>query len=237
MGRGISFISDKLNIIGGALSGIFVLVMGLIVTYEVIMRYVFRSPTIWVLEISIYLTIGSVFLGGGYALKEKMHINVDVITRYLSQRNQVLLQIISLFNRHLLFCFDLVWCGNDHHFPSYVGSFSHDIGNTGGHSAQFHSHRGSADPAGGNTADPGGDWGLEKNLSGRGKLVGEKPSPLVVFGSVYFFFGLVLFPKARPFGACPSYFYSHLWRGAHRFLPGDDGPHRFLFYLRWRSSP
>jgi len=110
MGRVISFTSDKLNTIGGALSGLCVLVMGLIVTYEVIMRYVFRSPTIWVLEISIYLTIGSVFLGGGYALKEKMHINVDVITRYLSQRNQVLLQIISLFITGI-YCFVLTWFG------------------------------------------------------------------------------------------------------------------------------
>ena len=110
MVRWIGILSDKLNKVGGALGGIFILVMGIIVTYEVMMRYVFRAPTTWVLEISIYLTIGSVFLGGGYALKEKMHISVDVITRHFSQRNQVLLQIMCLFITGI-YCVVLTWFG------------------------------------------------------------------------------------------------------------------------------
>jgi TRAP-type mannitol/chloroaromatic compound transport system permease small subunit len=56
----ISFTSGTLNKIGGAVSGIFILILGVIVTYEVVMRYVFDAPTIWVLEISIYLNIASV---------------------------------------------------------------------------------------------------------------------------------------------------------------------------------
>ncbi len=118
MGRAIGFISDKLNTAGGVLSGISVLLMGIIVTYEVVMRYVFRAPTTWVLEISIYLTIGSVFLGGGYALKEKMHINVDVVTRYFSQRTQVLLQVICLLITGI-YCAVLTWFGAEMALKSF----------------------------------------------------------------------------------------------------------------------
>jgi hypothetical protein len=38
LNRWVGFVSDKLNLAGGALGGICILVMALIVTYEVIMR-------------------------------------------------------------------------------------------------------------------------------------------------------------------------------------------------------
>jgi len=59
--RWIHPLSDKLNLFGDALSGIFLLIMALIVTYEVIMHFLFHSPTKWVLKIDILLCIGSVF--------------------------------------------------------------------------------------------------------------------------------------------------------------------------------
>ena len=101
---------DKLNMLGVTLSGISILVMGIIVTYEVIMRYFFKAPTTWVLEISIYLCIASVFLAGGYAMKEKRHIQVDVVTRRFSSRNQILLQLECLLLT-LIYCAVLTWKG------------------------------------------------------------------------------------------------------------------------------
>lgn len=118
MNSWIGHLSNKINILGGTLSGIFILVIGLIVTYEVIMRYFFRSPTTWVLEISIYLSIGCVFLAGGYALKEKMHIHVDVLTRRFSSQNQILLQLMCLFMT-LLYCFVLTWKGAEMAITSF----------------------------------------------------------------------------------------------------------------------
>jgi C4-dicarboxylate transporter DctM subunit len=110
MMKWMSFISGKFNKGAGAISGIFILIMGLIVTYEVIMRYVFASPTTWVLEISIYLNIASVFLAGGLTLRDKMHIRVDSLTCRFSNRNQILLQLISLI-LGLVYCFVLTWKG------------------------------------------------------------------------------------------------------------------------------
>jgi C4-dicarboxylate transporter, DctQ subunit len=106
----IGFVSDKLNIAGGALSGISILVAALIVTYEVIVRYIFQSPTTWVLEISIYLCLASVFLAGGYALREHAHIDVDVVVRKLPIEDQKLIRIIG-FLLVLVYCLVFTWKG------------------------------------------------------------------------------------------------------------------------------
>lgn len=110
MRKTLIFVSDKLNNAGGFLSGLSILVIGCIVSYEVVMRCFFKAPTSWVLEISIYLCLASVFLAGGYALKEKHHINVDVVTSKLSPRNQILFQIISLVMA-LIYTLVLTWKG------------------------------------------------------------------------------------------------------------------------------
>jgi C4-dicarboxylate transporter, DctM subunit len=110
LGSVLGFLSDKINTCGSFLSGLFILVMGVIISYDVTMRYLFHDPTNWVLEISIYLCIGSVFLAGGYALKEKSHIQVDAFTKRLSKRNQILFELISLLLT-LLYCSVLTWKG------------------------------------------------------------------------------------------------------------------------------
>jgi len=49
----------------------------LIVSYEVIMRYVFDAPTIWVFD-TTYMIYGTVFmLGAAYALHKGAHIRTD----------------------------------------------------------------------------------------------------------------------------------------------------------------
>jgi C4-dicarboxylate transporter DctM subunit len=110
--RALGYVSDRINTAGSFLSGVFILVMGVIITYDVTMRYLFRAPTTWVLEISIILCLGSVFLAGGYALKEKNHIQVDALTQRLARRNQILLELISLLLT-LVYCIVLTWKGGE----------------------------------------------------------------------------------------------------------------------------
>jgi C4-dicarboxylate transporter DctM subunit len=119
LGRGIGFLSEKINTFGSFVSGLFILVMGVIISYEVVMRYLFSAPTSWVLEISINLCIGSVFLAGGYALKEKSHIQVDALTQKFSKRNQILLELICLLLT-LLYCSVLTWKGAETAIHSFL---------------------------------------------------------------------------------------------------------------------
>ncbi|OPY92607.1 MAG: Sialic acid TRAP transporter permease protein SiaT [Syntrophaceae bacterium PtaU1.Bin231] len=119
MKKRLGWLSDKLNLAGGFLGGLCILIMGCIVTYEVLVRYLFDAPTTWVLEISIYLCIASVFLAGGYALREKHHIQVDLITSKLSQPNQVLFQAVSLFMA-LVYTVILTWKGGEMTIHSFL---------------------------------------------------------------------------------------------------------------------
>ncbi|MCP4718157.1 MAG: TRAP transporter small permease subunit [Desulfobacteraceae bacterium] len=66
-----------------------------ITTLEVIMRYVFKSPTIWAWDINIQIFATITFLGGGYALLEKGHVTVDVLTLNMSPRKRAILHILT----------------------------------------------------------------------------------------------------------------------------------------------
>jgi C4-dicarboxylate transporter, DctM subunit len=94
----------------GLLGGILVLLNGLFVTYEVIMRYVFNSPTTWVLETTIYLIIAATFISLAYVMLEKGHVKVDFVTVHLSHKTAALLETsTSVFG--ILYCMVLGWQG------------------------------------------------------------------------------------------------------------------------------
>ena len=60
----------------------------LIVSYEVVMRYFFNSPTLWAWDVNIQLFAIMVFLGGGYALMQNGHVRVDLWYGKLSTRGK-----------------------------------------------------------------------------------------------------------------------------------------------------
>jgi len=92
----------------GLLGGILITLNGVFVTYEIIRRYVFNSPTIWVFEVTIYVVIASTFLAFAYVLMEKAHVKVDFITNHLSPRTVTLLEIVTS-SLAILFCLVLDW--------------------------------------------------------------------------------------------------------------------------------
>ncbi|RLI06801.1 ABC transporter substrate-binding protein [Candidatus Bathyarchaeota archaeon] len=65
------------------------------VVYEVIMRYFFRSPTEWVFETSLFLFGAMMIIGGCYVLKERRHVNMDVLYSRLPLRTRALLDVIT----------------------------------------------------------------------------------------------------------------------------------------------
>lgn len=64
-------------------------------TYEVLMRYAFNQPTIWVHE-SSYLLFGMQYaLAGAYGLLHGAHVRVDVIYTKLSMRARSAVDVIT----------------------------------------------------------------------------------------------------------------------------------------------
>lgn len=76
-------------------SSAFVLAIVVITCYEVISRYVFNSPTIWTVDIGIYLLLWLAFLSMGYLQKQGKHIHVDLVISHLSEGTRAILDVAS----------------------------------------------------------------------------------------------------------------------------------------------
>jgi C4-dicarboxylate transporter DctM subunit len=91
----------------GFLAGCILLVMALITGYEVIVRYVFNSPTHWTLDLSIYLLIWFSYASLSSLQKANRHVRVDLIVSRLSVRTQalwdIMTKVIFLFFTFLMF--------------------------------------------------------------------------------------------------------------------------------------
>ena len=64
-------------------------IIGLIITYEVVMRYVFLNPTRWVEESARVLQVYAVFLACAWLVGKRKHIRITVVTGLLGPRIQL----------------------------------------------------------------------------------------------------------------------------------------------------
>lgn len=84
----------------------------LIIFYEVILRYIFLSPTLWVNEASLWLG-GFIYVSAGlYAMQQRSHIRIfiiyDVVPLWLRRVFDIISTICVFF-----FAFWLIWGGYD----------------------------------------------------------------------------------------------------------------------------
>ena len=86
---------DKLVKYSGYLASALFISIGFIVSYEVIMRYLFNSPTIWVNEVSRFLQIWATYLALTYSFHKKDFIRITVIYDRLNENGKKLLDFIS----------------------------------------------------------------------------------------------------------------------------------------------
>ena len=83
--------------------GCYVLLIAMIlVPYEVVMRYIFNSPTSWSMEMTQFLFCTMVALGGGWNLLTGSHVNVDIIYNRFGIRKRAIISILTSF---ILFTF------------------------------------------------------------------------------------------------------------------------------------
>ena len=67
-------------------SGILLLVLAVINSYAVCLRYLFNSPIDWSLSVSSFLMISAVFLSGAYTLRVDGHVFVNLFLMKLSPK-------------------------------------------------------------------------------------------------------------------------------------------------------
>ncbi|MHB8090713.1 MAG: TRAP transporter small permease subunit [Syntrophales bacterium] len=86
----IRAIIEKSNLYLGIISGMGILFMGLILTYEVVCRYIFNAPTIWTQEVSIYLFMWTMLAASSYTLQTGKHVRVDLLLEKMRVRTRLL---------------------------------------------------------------------------------------------------------------------------------------------------
>jgi TRAP-type mannitol/chloroaromatic compound transport system permease small subunit len=86
----VEFISEW----SGRVVSWFCLALVLVIVYEVILRYVFNSPTIWVLDTSRMLLGGIIMLGLAYTHRHHGHIRIDIFYNRLSPRRKAMVDVI-----------------------------------------------------------------------------------------------------------------------------------------------
>ncbi len=85
-----------MSVMAAWISAAFFVIIGIIITYEVIMRYIFLDPTSWVEESARILQVYAVFFACAWLVGTREHIRITVITGLLRPTIQLWLARFSL---------------------------------------------------------------------------------------------------------------------------------------------
>ena len=85
---------ETLSIWTGKISSWALVILMLLITYEVVMRYVFVKPTVWGYELSLMFG-GSILLMLAYVQQQDANIRVEILYEKVSPRGKALLNIFG----------------------------------------------------------------------------------------------------------------------------------------------
>lgn len=78
------------------MAGIAVLVTVVLITYDVLMRWLLNQPQLFVDEVASFLLVLVIFGGLAYAFRTGGHVRVDLVTGRLPGRARAWLRVLSL---------------------------------------------------------------------------------------------------------------------------------------------
>ena len=81
---------DRLSHTVGRLVSVLMPAMVVVLAFEVVARYVFKRPTIWVYDLAIFMFGYIGLLAGAYVLKNRQHVNVDILYDRFSPRQKAI---------------------------------------------------------------------------------------------------------------------------------------------------
>lgn len=95
MWKKISYGIDKMNWWIGRICSYLMLVLIFLDTFEVIMRYLFKHPTVWSSELNMQIWAFLIMMVGAYCYLKKKHVKVDVLYNVFPPKMQSVLSIIT----------------------------------------------------------------------------------------------------------------------------------------------
>jgi TRAP-type mannitol/chloroaromatic compound transport system permease small subunit len=110
---------DAVNEWVGRVWGVTILAVSFAVIYEVVARGVFGSATLWSNETTIYLSAMAYLVAGGYALRHRRHVRIDVVYQMFSPRTRARVDLAT-FVFFLIYAGTLAWVGGQMAWTSFL---------------------------------------------------------------------------------------------------------------------
>lgn len=101
------------------------IVMVAIIAYDVVMRYLFRAPTIWQYDLSYMLGGSIVLLGAGYVHSQHKHVRVDILYNLFPEKARITIDIICTLIFFIPFYIGLIYIAGKHAIHAWnINEFS-----------------------------------------------------------------------------------------------------------------
>ncbi len=85
----------RVNFTFAALGGLALVICGTIVVFDVVMRYVFNDPTLWVQDAARFLLVYLVFFGLALTLQDRAHVSVDLFLEMQDEPRKWALRLVG----------------------------------------------------------------------------------------------------------------------------------------------
>lgn len=92
--KAVSALDRIMDLLAGAAGVLLILIM-LLVSYLVVMRYTLGRPPGWVVEICQYMILALTFLAAPWLLRLEGHVRVDIVLAFLSVKTNILLSLVT----------------------------------------------------------------------------------------------------------------------------------------------
>jgi TRAP-type mannitol/chloroaromatic compound transport system permease small subunit len=104
------------------------LIMVLVIAYDVILRYLFRAPTVWQYDVSYMLGGAIIIMGAGYVHSQRKHVRVDILYNSFSPRTRLMVDVCFT-----LLCFfplvsALIYSSAQHAIQAYIVKEFSEVG-------------------------------------------------------------------------------------------------------------
>lgn len=117
---GVAHALDPVAIWSGRIASWLIAPMVLALTYEVVARYVFNSPTLWAYDMTFMLYGAFFMLGAAYTLQRKGHIRTDMFYGAWSPRRQGWVDAVCYVVMFMPFVAVFLWAGWGYFVKAYT---------------------------------------------------------------------------------------------------------------------
>jgi TRAP-type C4-dicarboxylate transport system permease small subunit len=98
----------RVNTVLAVASGIAIGIAGCVLTWEATARYLFKIPSDWQDEMSIFLLVGATFLSAAWVQQYRGHVGIQALSAVLSPRADAMRRLLSDFLT-FVFCTFFSW--------------------------------------------------------------------------------------------------------------------------------